>query len=252
MQQHEGRLPKSWFGTRNSFVSTHDLTPLQQFEVRLARRSYYEIKKRPNPGDPSWEALVALYEKQTLGPVPNPEDFLITLQSWVAAHNGKKPRFNIYQNGTLLSTKQLKKYPDLYEEHILARRLDYLLRRGIANPETRRALDAIYHLPTIARWEHPAQVQFYDGFGNVLPSQTEFLTQLQAWVSAHGNKRPRMLFYKDKKRIPVQELKQNAQLYEEYNLGKRLYLLIQKGGQTGDLKKQLQHIHSLPVFNQAE
>lgn len=250
MQQHQGKLPRTCISLGHGRpVSVYDLSPEQQLEVRLARQVHFRIMNASQPPDEYLQQLQEIYgTKAKKEPVPSPEEFLVELQAWVEAHNGFRPRLNIYENGKQMPAERLKQQPALYEEHTLARRLDYFFRIGVKDKETREALAAIRNLPTVTRWENPAENQFYDGFGNALPAQYELLNKLQTWSAAHGNTKPRALFYRNGKLIPVQELKENPELYEEYQLGYRFRNVLDKKGQPADLRRALNAFNDLPNY----
>ncbi len=256
MRQNQGRLPRKIISNGAGRAAyTYNLNPQQQWEVRLARQVYYQITKKPQPQDRSWRQLKYLYSsKETKLPMPTPEEFLPVLQAWVKAHNGRKPRLNIYENGQHLSVEEMRQKDaedgsSLYEEYTLARLLAQFMKKGVPDKKTRDALAAIEELPTITHWQTQTEYQLYDWFGNALPSQYELLAQLQAWSAAHGNTKPRALFYQNGKRLTVEQLKAFPELYEEYKLGARLRHVLSKGGQAHDLKNGLEAINSLPVYH---
>ena len=251
MQQNRGKLPRTCISLGDGRpASIYDLPPEQQLEVRLARQVHFRIITASQPPDEYLQQLKEIYgAKEKKGPVPPPEEFLAELQAWVKAHNGFRPRLNIYENGKQMPAEKLKQQPALYEEHTLARRLDYFLHIGVKDKETREALAAIRDLPTITRWENPSENQLYDGFGNALPAQYELLAKLQAWSAAHGNTKPRALFYRNSKLIPVKELKKDPELYEEYQLGYRFRNVLSKRTQPADLKRAFNILNDLPNYH---
>ena len=256
MYQNQGRLPRKIIsnGEGHSTYIT-DLNPQQQCEVRLARQVYYQITKNPQPNNPAWRQLQQLYSAKT--PIHahiSAEEFLPVLETWVKAHNGRRPRLNFYENSRHLTVEQLHQKDAeegscLHEEYTLARLLAQFMRKGVSDKETREALAAIEQLPTITHWQTQKESQLYDGFGNALPSQYDLLAQLQAWSAAHGNTKPRTLFYVNSRRLTVKELAQFPALYEEYQLGNRLQHVINKGRQPSDLRAQFLHINKLPSYH---
>lgn len=255
MRQNQGKLPRMNISLGKGPSSIYDLTSAQQWEVRLARQAYYQLTHYPQPKDKDWRTLQKLYAaKIPKQPLPTPEEFLPVLQAWVNAHNGRKPRLNIYENGQHLSVEEMRQKDaedgsSLYEEYTLARLLAQFMKKGVPDKKTRDALAAIEELPTITHWQTQTEYQLYDWFGNALPSQYELLAQLQAWSAAHGNTKPRALFYQNGKRLTVEQLKALPELYEEYKLGARLRHVLSKGGQSNDLKNGLEAINSLPVYH---
>lgn len=249
MRTHQGNLPKRTLSQKGNPISIHTMKEDQKYEVRLARKVYYHLTQCPAPQDPFWQELDQLYNSDTdIEPIPEPDEFLAILQDWVQHHNGYRPRLNIYRNGKQLTADELKREPLLYEEHTLARRLYYLLRQGVADKTIRNGLATIEQLPTVTRWENPKENQFYDGFGNALPLQYEFAAQLQAWVDAHGGQRPRNLFYGEgHKYRPTAQLTPSE--YEEYTLANHLLLVLRKGNLDREVRRQLEHINTLPVWH---
>ena len=258
MQQHHGKLPRLSISLGNGTASIINLSPLQQAEVRLARQAYYQIKSNPQPQNQDWRELQQLYTaREPKQALPSPEEFLPVLQAWVEAHNGLRPRLNFYENSRHLTADQLRQKDQeqgtqLYQEHSLARILDYLMRKGISDKMTREKLAAIETLPTLTGREDRSHNQFYDYFGQVLPAQYDLLKQLQTWSAAHDNSKPRVLFYHNKKRLSAKQLASWPHLYEEYQLGYRLRYVLSKGGQPSDLKSGLNAINNLPLYHPAK
>ena len=213
---------------------------------------------RPEPENPlSSDRSTLLWEKKSKKNLPSPEDFLPVLQAWVAAHQGSKPRLNFYENSRHLTAdelrqKDLKEGSQLYQEHVLARTLAYFMKKGVANKDTRQALAAIENLPTITHWQPIKESKLYDGFGNSLPTQYQLLQQLKNWSVAHGNTRPRTLFYQNGKTLHVEELAKFPHLYEEYELGHRFYYVLSKGHQPKELRAEFVAFNNLPVYHTAK
>lgn len=251
MQQNQGRLPRTCIA--GGYI--HTLPQAVQQEVRLARQVHYQLTKHPQPNDKIWLQLQKLYaSKEKKQPRPTPAQFLPILQTWVQAHNNRRPRLNIYENSRHLTVAEMRQKDKeegtaLYEEHHLAQLLSSFMHEGVDDKNIREALATIEKLPTITHWQSTKDSQFYDGFGNALPTQYQLLDQLQTWSSAHGNTKPRTLFYKNGKRIRVEELKQFPALYEEYQLGYRFQLVLRKKGQPIDLKQAFNAFNDLPLYN---
>ncbi len=246
-QQHGGALPKRTLYTHSRPISTYDMNEEQLSEVRLARQVYRQLNAVPLPQDPAWQQLSALYGSAEPEPMPTPEAFLMQLTCWMEKHNGWRPRLQVYKNGVALTVEELKQVPGLYEEHTLARRLEYFLKYAVLDEQTRQKLVSIRKLPTITRQENPTDMQFYDGFHHSLPAVEKTVNQLEQWSAAHGNTKPRLLFYHKKKRIPVAKL--NPEQYDEYKLGARLSYFIRKKNIPAALWKRIIHLNMLPIWN---
>lgn len=246
--QHHGNLPKRTLYQRGRSISTYDMNQEQLLEVRLARQVYHQLKNNPDPTNPQWQQLRSLYTLPVeMEPLGEPASFLAQLNAWMQKHNGLRPRLNIYKDGTAMTAEELKQNPQLYEEHTLARRLDYLLHvKGMTDPQVHEKLLALASVPTVTRREHPTENQFYDGFRDALPTVESEIEKLEQWARAHGNTRPRLIHYKDKKRVPVSEMSHSQ--YEQYRLAFRLNYFIRKKRMDASLYKRFLYINSLPIW----
>ncbi len=246
--QHHGNLPKRTLYQDSRAISTYDMNEEQLLEVRLARQVYYQLKNNPNPTNPQWQQLSALYTiPATLEPIGDPSAFLAQLNTWMQNHKGLRPRLNIYKNGTPLTAQELRQNPPLYEEHTLARRLNYLLHfKGVLDSRVREKLNELASAPTVTRRENPTENQFYDGFNNALPTLENEVEKLEQWAQSHRNTRPRLIHYKNGKRIPVSKM--SPQQYEEYRLAFHLNYFLKKKRMEGSLYKRLLSINSLPIW----
>ncbi len=246
-QQYGGALPKRTLYTHGRPISTQDMNEAQLSEVRLARQVYRQLNMVPLPQDPVWQQLSVLYSAAQSEPMPTPKVFLTQLTAWMEKHKGFRPRLQVYENGVALTAEELKQVPGLYEEHTLARRLDYFLKYAVLDEQTRRKLAAIRKLPTITRQENPTDTQFYDYFHNSLPAVEKTVNQIEQWSAAHGNTRPRVLFFHKGKRISVAKL--TPEQYEEYQLGARLQYFMNKKNIPTALWKRLIRLNTLPACN---
>lgn len=142
-----GRHPRSIITKHGQVVPTHELTPRQYEEASLARKiSHILTQARQNPQlaqEPEIAQLASLWKRPAF---PTPQEILLELQDWVAAHQGNRPRLNIYRNGIRVTVKNMT--PQEYKEYQLGSRLQHLLDAGVSDPELRNKLWEIHELPT--------------------------------------------------------------------------------------------------------
>lgn len=249
-QQHDGALPKQSFYYRGKVIPTNDMKEEQFFEAQLARQVYHTLKHKPAPQDPAWQELARLYtpKREISEPLPDPAEFLEQLTAWVEKHNGLRPRRNIYENGVHMSVEQLKQHPGLYEERMLARRLNYFLQIGVQDETVLQGLKDIQQRPTITHLEAFRDEQLLDESGQVLPEWREKqVEELENWSQAHHNTKPRLSIYVQQQRVPVAQM--TPEEYEEYHLARRMVNYLKKADIDESLRERVLYIKTLPTWN---